>query len=195
MDRAPYSDGFANLVELPEASAPPPPPPAPSGGSCGGSGGGRGGGMGMMPVPEAMEAAPTVDVQKAVIQHMVEAAKRKRVEAEGPSKPAPKAPTPVAEGSPWLVCTDPKSGAMYYYNKDTKVSAWERPAPAAPDPSKAPPPPAKAPPPPARPGCVGQWQEVLPEDSMWANHAEMEAAREREQRQAAPELFEETRSP
>mmetsp|Transcript_6277 Transcript_6277/g.12915 ORF Transcript_6277/g.12915 Transcript_6277/m.12915 type:complete len:204 (+) Transcript_6277:483-1094(+) len=127
-----------------------------------------------------MEAA--VDMQKAVIQQMVSDVKRRKTEVSAGAEKTAAAPQPAAEGSPWLVCTDPKSGAVYYYNKETKVSAWQRPAeltPAAPaDLSKAPPPPAKAkpPPPPARSGFVGVWEEVRPEDSMWSNQTEVATA-------------------
>eukprot|EP00435_Cladocopium_sp_Y103_P000706 s2555_g1.t1 len=80
------------------------------------------------PPGPAMEAA-AVDMQKAVIQQMVSDVKRRKTETPGGSEKGSKpvaAPQPVAEGSPWLVCTDPKSGAVYYYNKETKVSAWQR---------------------------------------------------------------------
>lgn len=136
------------------------------------------------PPGPAMEAA-AVDMQKAVIQQMVSDVKRRKTETPGGSEKGSKpvaAPQPVAEGSPWLVCTDPKSGAVYYYNKETKVSAWQRPAELTPAPaadlSKAPPPPAKAkpPPPPARSGFVGVWEEVRPEDSMWSNQTEVATA-------------------
>lgn len=123
-----------------------------------------------------------MDMQKAVIQQMVSDVKRRKTEGAEKTATAKTAPQPAAEGSPWLVCTDPKSGAVYYYNKETKVSAWQRPAELTPTPStdlsKAPPPPAKAkpPPPPARSGFVGVWEEVRPEDSMWSNQTEVATA-------------------
>lgn len=185
MDQTPYAEGGEAEVEdepppppKAEASRRPPGRPGPPGPPMGPPGGPMGAPMGAPGVPAppgppgALEAVASVDVQKAVIQHMVLEAKRRKVQAEGAERAEPK---PVAEGSPWLVCTDPKSGAVYYYNKETKVSAWQKPEP---DLSQAPPPPAKAPPPPARPGCVGVWQEVLPEESMWSNREEVEAASE-----------------
>jgi len=174
--------------------------------------GGGGGGFAFGPGPMYPEdPVLSMDQQKAAIHMAVAAAQKRRADEEkakiqakaGPELPQaqPKAPVPVAEGSPWLLCTDPNSGKTYFYNKVSKKSSWQRPAELGPDPSApAPPgppgppgapggppgpPPRKPPPPPAKPQSVGVWQVVLPEESMWANHAEIAAAREMERAQAA----------
>jgi len=145
---------------------------------------------------------PSLEVakEKEAIQKTIDKAQRKRKEpgigcdggrAAGatagptaPSAPAPAsaamAPVPAAEGSPWLVCTDPTSGHVYYYNKSTSVSSWEKPADLGVDLSKPPPPPStKPPPPPKRKGpdaAPGMWEEVKPEESMWHNPDEFRRA-------------------
>eukprot|EP00930_Biecheleria_cincta_P048105 TRINITY_DN33467_c0_g1_i1.p1 TRINITY_DN33467_c0_g1~~TRINITY_DN33467_c0_g1_i1.p1 ORF type:complete len:329 (-),score=85.05 TRINITY_DN33467_c0_g1_i1:38-1024(-) len=152
-------------------------------------------------VPPSLEVAK----EKEAIQQTTDKAKRKRKEpgvgcddggAAGatagpvwPGAPAPSAPAaaatapvPAAEGSPWLVCTDPNSGHVYYYNKSTGVSSWERPADLGVDLSKPPPPPSmKPPPPPAKKkkgpdAAPGMWEEVKPEESMWHHPDEFRRA-------------------
>lgn len=157
------------------------------------------------PEPSSSSTAPTIDPAAAreaalqrsaemrAIKQTMEQAKRRRLEGSDstpapapssgtPAVPVPGQPVPAAEGSPWLVCTDPNSGHVYYYNKVTGVSAWERPADLGVDLSKPPPPPKQKPPPPPpkakQPSAakVGGWVEVLPEESMWQNPAEQRLA-------------------
>jgi len=112
------------------------------------------------------------------------AAKRQRVDEGGAaSSTAPGAPKPAAEGSPWLICTDPNSGTVYYFNKTTNVSSWEKPADLGVDLSKPPPPPSekKPPPPPARKkkgedAAPGLWEVVQPQDSMFGQADEVRRA-------------------
>jgi len=88
--------------------------------------------------------------------------------------------SPIAQagaGSPWVVCTDPDSGYVYYFNKLTKTSTYDVPADLGVDLSRPPPPPSsKPPPPPKKAGSassttmavdVGAWEEVKPEASQW----------------------------
>mmetsp|Transcript_61908 Transcript_61908/g.110050 ORF Transcript_61908/g.110050 Transcript_61908/m.110050 type:complete len:300 (+) Transcript_61908:3-902(+) len=122
--------------------------------------------------------------EQRAIEETVEAAKRQRLDEGGAaSSTAPAAPVPAAEGSPWLICTDPNSGHVYYFNKATNVSAWEKPADLAVDLSKPPPPPSekKPPPPPARKkkaddAAPGGWEEVKPQDSMFGHADEVRKA-------------------
>lgn len=96
--------------------------------------------------------------------------------ATTPASPSAVGPAPAA-GSPWVVCTDPTSGHVYYFNQVTKTSSWDVPADLGVDLSKPPPPPSSnPPPPPARSGtsaaaagaaAVGGWREVQPEESAW----------------------------
>lgn len=77
--------------------------------------------------------------------------------------------------SSWVVCTDPNSGHVYYFNRAANISTWEKPAELCIDLAKPPPPPSqkKPPGPPARratpvgPAGVGAWEEVRPEESQW----------------------------
>eukprot|EP00928_Gymnodinium_smaydae_P055159 TRINITY_DN38757_c0_g1_i1.p1 TRINITY_DN38757_c0_g1~~TRINITY_DN38757_c0_g1_i1.p1 ORF type:complete len:411 (+),score=87.44 TRINITY_DN38757_c0_g1_i1:114-1235(+) len=88
--------------------------------------------------------------------------------------------------SAWVVCTDPNSGNVYYYNRVTQVSSWTKPADLAIDLSAPPPPPSrKPPPPPAKAGApdkasaapqIGGWQVVQEEESVFTNPFEIEAA-------------------
>lgn len=91
--------------------------------------------------------------------------------------PAPRTllETLAAAGSPWVVCTDASNGYIYYFNKLTKESTYDKPADLAVDISKPPPAPpknTKPPPPPktgkaAEEGVVGAWEEVVSSNSMW----------------------------
>jgi type IV secretory pathway VirB10-like protein len=94
---------------------------------------------------------------------------------------------PVADGSAWIVCTDPKTRHVYYYNQQTQVSSWTKPEELKVDFSRAPGPPSVAktpagrrPPPPPRRADVGAvasgWEEVRPEESMWSNPREVMTA-------------------
>jgi len=81
----------------------------------------------------------------------------------------------VSPSGNWIVSTDPNSGCLYYYNKVTMVSSWERPPDLAVDLSKPPPPPATKAPPAARSDAMehkkdaapGEWEEVAPEESQF----------------------------
>lgn len=86
---------------------------------------------------------------------------------------------PVIGGTPsggpsWVVCTDPTSGHVYYFNSATGMSSWERPPNLPVDLSRPPPPPSQKPPPPPERrrvavGGVGAWEEVSPQDSMFGS--------------------------
>jgi len=95
---------------------------------------------------------------------------------------------PGAVINDWVVCTDPGSGRVYYYNRRNGVSSWEKPAELGVDLSKPPGPPTgkKPPPPPPKKkkpaneteGVVGAWEEVAPEESQFGRPEEAEEARQ-----------------
>lgn len=101
----------------------------------------------------------------------------------------PTTATPAAAGGPtgntlWVVCTDPTTGHIYYFNTATKGSTWDAPPDLGVDLSAPPPPPSKKPPPPpdrsthtsrsSSVGEVGGWEEVKAEDSMWKQNTDRE---------------------
>merc|ERR1711879_1061677 len=69
--------------------------------------------------------------------------------AEAQPAEAPAQEDPAASGPDgWVICTDPTSGHIYYFNTVNKTSTWEKPADLGVDLSKPPPPPKQKPPPP-----------------------------------------------
>lgn len=144
-------------------------------------------------------AARQSSVQASTVQPAVQ---QVSIEQQPISQPAASA----AGGSPWVVCTDPNSGHIYYFNKFTQLSTWERPADLGVDLSKPPPPPSLKPPgPPKRSGNVrvvdetaglaGGWEEVRPEDSMWKPDAPRDAAGGGSRASAGPDSDDETPDP
>lgn len=140
--------------DTPTAVAPPVATPAPA--------------AAVAPVPAAVTASPVADAQPGELGIWA----RKAPAAIGP------ADAPVATGdSPWVVVTDPNSGHIYYFNKTTQTSVWEKPPDLAVDVTRPPPPPAgKPPPPPRKPldlpggseaGIIGEWEEVTTTQSQW----------------------------
>jgi len=55
----------------------------------------------------------------------------------------PSQSTASVAGSSWVVCTDPNSGHVYYHNRATGTSSWEKPPDLGIDLSKPPPPPSQ----------------------------------------------------
>jgi len=94
---------------------------------------------------------------------------------------------PPAVGTPassWVVCTDPNTQTLYFFNTTTRETTWERPADLGVDLSNPPPPPPSRPQSrtrlawhaPADQG-LGAWEEVKPEDSMFCHPEEVVNAR------------------
>mmetsp|Transcript_33638 Transcript_33638/g.61742 ORF Transcript_33638/g.61742 Transcript_33638/m.61742 type:complete len:406 (-) Transcript_33638:90-1307(-) len=121
---------------------------------------------------QATPATQQIATQQAVGQHS-SVSQQSATPGQGAlvQQPASAQATGAGAGSPWVVCTDPTTGHLYYFNKLTMSSTWERPADLGVDLSKPPAPPKKPEPPPRVIGnnsaSVGGWEEVRPEDSMW----------------------------
>eukprot|EP00929_Paragymnodinium_shiwhaense_P087692 TRINITY_DN47835_c0_g1_i1.p1 TRINITY_DN47835_c0_g1~~TRINITY_DN47835_c0_g1_i1.p1 ORF type:complete len:346 (+),score=114.36 TRINITY_DN47835_c0_g1_i1:89-1126(+) len=112
----------------------------------------------------------------------------------------------AADPAAWVVCTDPGSGKVYYYNQATKVSSWEKPSCLNVDLSRPPPPPsAKPPPPPKKPvvelpkgsekeGTAGGWTVVHNEESVFANPDEVAAADDWDREQEEKKLIQQNKT-
>lgn len=81
----------------------------------------------------------------------------------------------------WIVCTDPHSEQIYYYNRVTLTSSWEKPPELDLDLSKPPPPPMKSGARQVRKTTdawdvpeIGRWEEVKPGESKFSGFAGVE---------------------
>jgi len=120
----------------------------------------------------AAEAAAAAELARAQQQQQQAAAAARAAAAVAAPPPT------LAAGSTWVICTDPSSGHVYFFNQATGQSSWEKPAELSVDLAKPPPPPSAvkpmgkkkepvfaAAPRDATVGAVGMWEEVRPEES------------------------------